>query len=66
MTLNPTLMYQLADSVKLHTSCSIDSDYGMRAVLGAEYEFSQETKMTVQYMENVKNLTELSDTMVVL
>jgi len=38
----------------------------MRAVLGAEYEFSQETKMTVQYMENVKNLTELSDTMVVL
>ena len=45
---------------------SVDSELGLRANAGLEYEFSQETKVTVQYQETVQNLTELQETFVVV
>jgi long-subunit fatty acid transport protein len=46
-TLTPTLMYQIMDNIKLVSSVAVDSDYGWRLSLGAEYEFSHETKVVV-------------------
>ena len=58
-SLTPTLLYQIADNIRLISSCSFDSDLGAKLAIGAEYEFSLETKATVQYVETVQNLTEL-------
>ena len=66
LTLSPSLWYQLTEGIKFFGSMSVDSELGVRANAGLEYEFSQETKVTVQYQETVQNLTELQETFVVL
>ncbi len=44
----------------------MDTDMGHRSMFGAEYEFSQETKVTVQHMEVAQNLVNLTESMVVV
>lgn len=46
-SLSPMFFYQLSESVRLINTMSIDSDYVINGGVGAEYEFSPETKVTV-------------------
>ena len=51
LTLMPSLSYKIAEQVRLVANMQIDSDYTCKMAVGAEYEFSQETKVAVQFSE---------------
>lgn len=47
LTLMPSLSYKIAEQVRLVANMQIESDYSCKMAVGAEYEFSQETKVAV-------------------
>ena len=55
LTLMPSLSYKIAEQVRLVANMQIDSDYSCKMAVGAEYDFSQETKVAVQFSESYEN-----------
>ena len=66
LTLSPTLSYKIAEHVRLVYNMQVDSDFTCKLAVGAEYDFSQETKVAVQFTESLENFSELKETVVLV
>ena len=64
MTISPTLFFQASDKVRVFSSVALDSDMGSKIVLGAEYEFSEETKVLVSYSSTFEEVNQLKETII--
>lgn len=62
----PVLNYKIAEHVRLVSNMQLDSEYTVKMAYGAEYDFSQETKVAVQFTNSMDNLTELKETVVIV
>ena len=60
------ITYKINEDVSFNTSVAVDTNYDLRFTLGLTYNFSQSKNLSIIYVENMRELTEMVDSCLIL